>query len=273
MYAGTTFRIKSGRVIGAHQKIDRVSRRLIKPMLPDGVNFPHIDDILHFEGHNGPDGIKRKSPGRDEPWHFIDPQEPGKGGLLELIDDHLVNLIDALADDNYERSAFEAAWLAHAIVDGLTPAHHYPLEAHLEEVRGGGLDTRDSIKSKLLLPGETSRMLIKNNWDFWGAKGVMTTHFMFEVGVATTIAALKMDYARPTADQRIRVEKHGIERLFIDNLKHLHHLDMYSTFHKKGWTRSMARLTRTELVPTIVRTVVLSWYYAAYRADVRRARR
>lgn len=273
MYSGTTLRHKSGHLLGAHQKIDRVSRRQLKALLPDGFDFPSAREILHFEGNNGPDGIKRKSPARDEPWHYIDPNQPSEGGLLGLINDHLDNLIDSLADNNQERAAFEAAWLAHAIVDGLTPAHHYPLEAKLEELRGEGLETRTSFKSKVFLPGTTSRMLIKNNWEFWGAKGVMTTHFLFEIGIATTIAPLKMNYARPTADQRIRVEVDGVEKLFIDALHHIHHLKMYEIFHKKGWTRGLARQTRLELAPTIVRVVTLAWYYAAFRANARLQRR
>lgn len=273
MYSGTTLRNKSGRILGAHQKIDRVARRQLTALLPSNITFPRIDDILHFEGFNGPDGIKRKSPARDEPWHYIDPRKPYEGGLLTLIDDHIENLTDALADDNYERAAFEAAWLAHAIVDGLTPAHHYPLEAKLEELRGEGLETRTSLKAKVLLPGISPRMLIKNNWEYWGAKGVMTTHFMFEIGFATTIAALTLSSARPSADQRIRVENDGIERLFIDTVKHLHHLRMYEIFHRRGWTRQLARQTRTELAPTIIRVVTLAWYYAAYRASLRKERR
>ena len=32
-------------------------------------------------------------------------------------------------------AAFEAAWLAHAVTDGFTPAHHEPLEEQLEGLR------------------------------------------------------------------------------------------------------------------------------------------
>lgn len=270
MYSGTTFRNKSGQLIGAHQKIDRVARRQLKPVLPAGVNFPTIRQILHFEGNNGPDGIKRKSPGKDELWHFIDPANPKKGQMLAIIDDHLENLAEALCQDNQERAAFEAAWLAHAIVDGLTPAHHYPLEEKLELLRGESMDTRVGVKQKLMVSGKSRRELVKNNWQLWGSKGVMTTHFLFELGVATTIAGLKMSYARPTADQLIRVEDNGLEPIFLDSLVRVHHLKMYEKFHKTGWTRILARDTRSQLAPTIVRTVTLSWYLAAIKAAKKR---
>jgi len=127
MYAGTTFRRDSGRIVGVHQKIDRASRRLLKKLIGKDAAFPSISQILHFEGINGPDGIKRKSPSKDEPWHYIDPTKDDDRALIGLINDHMANLVVALRTKNDERAAFEAAWLAHAIVDGLTPAHHYPV--------------------------------------------------------------------------------------------------------------------------------------------------
>lgn len=256
--------------MGAHQRIDRIAKRHLRKVMPRRAFFPTIREILKFEGRDGPDGIKRKSPARDEPWHYIDPTDPADTALLDQIDDHMVNLERALLKRDSVRSAFEAAWLAHAIVDGLTPAHHYPLEAKLEELRGGeGLETRNTLKNKLVLPGQTRRHQIKNNWEFWGAKGVMTTHGFFEFGFATTIASLKLDAALPTKNELIRAKQEGIRPLFIENMHHIYSLKMYETFHKKGWTRALARQTRLELAPTIVRMVTLAWYTASLRAEKR----
>lgn len=254
--------------MGAHQRIDRIAKRHLRSIMPRRAYFPTVREILKFEGRDGPDGIKRKSPGRDEPWHYIDPTNPEDTDLLDLIDSHMVNLERALLKRDQVRAAFEAAWLAHAIVDGLTPAHHYPLEAKLEELRGGeGLETRDSIKNKIVLPGLTKRHQIKNNWEFWGAKGVMTTHGFFEFGFATTVASLRLDSARPTKNELIRVKQQGIRPIFLEHMHHIHALKMYETFQRKGWTRSLARQTRLELAPTIVKVVTLAWYCASLRAE------
>jgi hypothetical protein len=271
MYSGTTLRTSSGDLLGAHQRIDRIARRHLRRVLPGRAFFPTARMILKFEGRDGPDGIKRKSPGRDEPWHFIDPTDDNDTGLVTLIEDHMVNLERALQKRDEVRAAFEAAWLAHAIVDGLTPAHHFPLEEKLEELRGGeGLETRTSFKQKVVLPGESRRHQVRNNWEFWGAKGVMTTHFMFEMGFATTLASLKLDKAVPSKNELIRVKQEGIGPLFLETARHIHSLRMYETFHKKGWNRSLVRLTRQELAPAIVRTVTLAWYGASLRAEKRR---
>lgn len=269
MYSGTTFRTKSGRVIGVHQKIDRVARRHIAAKLPKRVFFPSTHDILHFEGLNGPDGIKRKSPARDEPWHYIDPHDPTDRGIIDMVNDHLHNMVEALRTKNHQRAAFEAAWMAHAIVDGMTPAHHYPLEAKLEELRGEGLETRTSARDKILLPGNNRRHQLRNNWEFWGAKGVMTTHLAFELGVATTIAPHKFDDTMPATEEFKRVEQEGFEPVFLAMLQQIAEMDMYKEFARSGWTRQLARETRDVLIPDIIKTVTLAWYQAMYEAKLK----
>jgi hypothetical protein len=266
MYSGTTFNAKSGRVIGVHQKIDRVAYRHVVRHIPSGVDFPSIRAILHFEGNNGPDGIKRKSPSRDEPWHFIDPNDPDDHAIIDMIDDHIHNMSIALKDKNDVRAAFEAAWLAHAIVDGLTPAHHYPLEEKLEELRGEGLETRSSTKDKIVLPGASRRAQLRNNWEFWGAKGVMTTHVAFELGVATAIAPLRFEGAEPTNAEYVRVEAEGFEPIYREILMSIAKMDMYKEFSRAGWTRGIARETKDVLVPQIIKAVALAWYVASAKA-------
>jgi len=266
MYSGTTFRTKSGRVIGVHQKIDRVARRHVAARLSKRVYFPSTQEILHFEGLNGPDGIKRKSPARDEPWHYIDPTDHTDRAIVDMINDHLYNLTRALIDKNNQRAAFETAWMAHAIVDGLTPAHHYPLEAKLEELRGEGIETRTSTKEKLILPGSSKRQRLRNNWEYWGAKGIMTTHFGFELGVATAIAPLKFDDTQPTEEEFRRVENDGFEPVFFTMLQQIAGMGMYDEFAKLGWTRHLARETRDVLIPDIIKTVTLAWYQAVYQS-------
>jgi hypothetical protein len=266
MYSGTTFRTKSGRVIGVHQKIDRVARRLVAKHIPSGLSLPTTHEILHFEGLNGPDGIKRKSPARDEPWHYIDPNDSNDRAIVDMMNDHIVNMTAALKTDNLERAAFEAAWLAHTIVDGLTPAHHYPLEEKLEELRGEGLETRRTTRDKLVLPGKTRRKQLRNNWEFWGARGVMTTHLSFELGVATAIAPQRFDDVGPTDEEYARMESEPFENFFFDVLREVNEMKMYEEFTQAGWSRHLARETRDILVPLIIRTVVLAWYQAIIRA-------
>ena len=270
MYSGSILRSQSGNVLGAHQKIDRVARKHLTTHVPDGISFPSIKEILSFEGNDGPDGIKAKSPARDEPWHYIDPDNQNDTALLVLIQDHMTNLTNALVDDNQERAAFEAAWLAHAIVDGLTPAHHYPLEDKIEELWGYPKDQRLTIKQKNIIIGTNRRDTVSKNWQYWGAKGVFTTHFMFEFGFATTIASMKFEKDKPNANDRIRVQSEGIVPIFLEALQRVYHLGMYETFYKHGWTRSLARQTRLELAPTIIRTVNLAWYAASKKAAAKK---
>lgn len=273
MYSGSTFRNKSGRVIGAHQKIDRVARRRLGELIPSDRFFPNVKDILHFEGMNGPDGIKRKSPSKDEPWHYIDPTNENDNALLMLIDDHIVNLTQALAVNNNERAAFEAAWLAHAIVDGLTPAHHFPLSEKIHELWGRPKEERTSIRSKNIIPADTRLEQMSKNWEYWGAKGIFTTHVMFEFGVATTISALRFKGLVPNNNQIVRLNKEGPMVMLREAIWKVYELDMYNEFQKHGWNRNLARITRTQLAPIIINSVILAWYYASERAEQKRTGR
>lgn len=268
MYSGTTFRRSSGNVLGAHQKIDRLARLYIKNSLSKDIHFPTVKEILHFEGNNGPDGIKRKSPARDEPWHYFDPTDPTDISLIGMIEDHIYNLAHAMASDNRERAAFEAAWLAHAIVDGLTPAHHYHLSEKIEELWGYPKEMRQSIRDKNIIRGKSRRDTLAKNWQYWGAKGVFTTHFMFEFGFATTIAPLQVINGKPNKDELIRVQSSGVIPFFREAALKIHAMRMYEQFHRSGWTPKLAKQTKQHLAPLIIKTVALSWYYAAYQASL-----
>jgi hypothetical protein len=262
MYAGTTFTKGSGKFIGVHQKIDRVARRHLKRHIGTDAVFPSIDKILHFEGNNGPDGIKRKSPSKDEPWHFIDPTKPEDTALVLLINNNLANLTEALKTNNEERASFEAAWLAHAIVDGLTPAHHYPLNDKIEELWGKPHHERLTKLDKNIIKGVNRRDTLSKNWQYWGFNGVFSAHIAFELGVASSIAPLKFNDVSLTAEDLKEVRQYGFEAIFMRALHRVDHLKLYDQFRAKGWSRAFANQIKKELLPEIINTVCIAWYYA-----------
>lgn len=262
MYSGTTLTRASGRVLGAHQKIDRVARNHLSKLIKDNDVFPGTRRILHFEGKNGPDAIKRKSPAQDEPWHYYSPFDEKDSQLVDLINRHYSYLVKELKAKNPEKVAFEAAWLAHALVDGLTPAHHYPYEEKLAELRGEGNETRTTIKDKLVLPGETRREKVKNNWKMWGPKGLFTAHGMFELGIATLIAPLTFSDRIPTDQQVAEIRHLGLDEWFIRRAREIAVLDIFERYIKKGWTTGLAYDVRSKLAPAIINTVTLAWYMA-----------
>ena len=273
MYSGTTLTKVSGRILGAHQKIDRVARKHLERMAP-ACFFPDSRAILHFEGGKGPDAIKRKSPAKDEPWHYFQPFDQNDKQLLELIEDHYRKLVDCLAQGDDVRGAFEAAWLAHAVVDGLTPAHHYPYEEKLVELRSGkGKETRTSLKEKIVMPGDTVGHQLKNNWKMWGAKGLFTTHTAFEWGIATLIAPLRLRRAVPSSEDIKQFVELGPADWYRITAQDIAKMGLYDAFYTSGWTAALARQIRHQLAPTLVQAVTLIWYGAAREAGVTRARR
>jgi hypothetical protein len=260
MYAGTTIRHGSGRLVGVHQKIDRVARRNLKKLIKKTDYFPHIKDILYFEGNNGPDGLKRKNPAIDKTWYFIDPSKPDDRSLIVIINDHIFNLSVALKKCDNVRAAFEASWLAHAIVDGLTPAHHYPLGDKIEELWGKSHNELLTLWEKNIIPGVNLRDTLSKNWEYWGAGGVFTTHGMFELGVASAIAAdnyRNMSFSRKDI---IKIKRQKFDDLYADALYRIDSMKMYEELGKYGWTQRLAKQTKEVLVPEMVRMVVFAWY-------------
>lgn len=262
MWSGSTLHSKSGNLLGAHQKFDRVAARFVHSLRPDS-NFPQAKDILFFEGHNGPDAIKRKSPGKDEPWHYWDPTDEDDTELLSIVHMHYHSLIRALKSNDSEKTAFEAAWLAHAIVDGFTPAHHYPYEAKLLELRGGkSRETRDSLKNKAIIKGDTARQTLSKNWKLWGAKGLFVSHFLFEGGISTIARPLKLNQALPTEAEIKHANNVGTEAYLKEQVQEIYNLNMYERFLRAGWNPSLARDVRKVLAPTVARAIAVVWILA-----------
>ncbi|HTH71836.1 MAG TPA: hypothetical protein VL737_00550 [Candidatus Pristimantibacillus sp.] len=269
MYSGATIRPLTGKMLGAHQKIDRLARAGLRDLIIDNDTFPTTKLILHFEGVNGPDALKRKSPAKDEPWHFYSPFDETDNRLVETIGEHYDNLVQALKSRDEVRAAFEAAWLAHAIVDGLTPAHHYPYEEKLAEIRGGeNRDSRDTLKGKLIMPGDNGLEMLVNNWKMWGPRGLINAHGVFEWGVAVMMAPLYEKRVALKKEDIAELNQHGVLDLFRMRAKEIAAHGVYESYMKHGWTPSLARLVRKKVVPVIVRMVTLSWYAAAVDAGL-----
>ncbi len=255
--------------MGAHQKIDRVARRHLSLIIANDKTFPAIRSILQFEGRNGPDGIKIKSPAVDEPWHYFNPFDEKDTQLLDLIKSHYGGLVDELKNGNKERAAFEAAWLAHALVDGLTPAHHFPYEQKLTELMGGqGKETRTSVYKKNVLSGQTKREALKNNWRMWGPRGLRTGHGLFELGIATLIAPLSFGELKSSKVEVKKLREIGLRDYYIQSAREVAVLDLFEAYIEKGWTPKLAWQIRHQLGPTLIRMVTTVWYSAALDAGL-----
>lgn len=268
MYSGTTLTRYSGRIIGAHQKFDKVARHHLTKLLNDNSCFPTAKRILEFEGKNGPDAIKRKSPAQNEPWHYYSPFDDNDSQLIDLIEDHYNQLVKQLKKGNKERAAFEAAWLAHALVDGLTPAHHYPYEEKLVEIRGEGIETRTTVRAKLVPRGLNRRETLKKSWKVYGPKGLMTTHGLFEMGIAALVAPLKFGEAKPKTADITRMQEIGPIEWFKQTSREIAVLGMYERYYDKGWTTKLANQVRHKLAPAIIKTITLTWHAALVDAGI-----
>lgn len=269
MYSGLEFTKYSGQLMGGHQKIDRVARRHLQELLTKKDTFPRIREILHFEGKNGPDGIKIKSPAKNEPWHYFDPLGQDTDEFMKLLKIHYEGLIRELKQKNTERAAFEAAWLAHAAVDGLTPAHHYPFAEKISELRGGADNsTRTSYKKKLVFTGKTKRETAKNMIKAYGPRGLYMAHWLYEFGFGFIVKPLRFPDARPKTRDINLIKRLGYQDYYLKQAQVIAKKNMFESYLKDGWTSKLSRQTREELAPLMVRTITLLWYMAAQEAGI-----
>lgn len=253
-----------------HQKIDRVARKHLATLLAEhDKSYPNARKILHFEGKRGPDAARLKQTNHEQPWHFVNPFDPYDKGLAGLVQDHFTLLVQALKDANTERAAFESAWLAHALVDGLTPAHHYPYEETLQDLRGGDdRQTRQGLVGRAYVKGENAYESLSRSLKLVGPGGLLTSHALFEAGVFTIMMPLRLKQAIPDEHQIALMQKLGVVKYFRRAAKEVAAFDLYERYLKKGWTPQLTRDVRRELVVRMVSVVTLAWYTAAAQAGI-----
>lgn len=266
MYAGFITVKHTSHWLGAHQRFNRVARRYINDHVAPG-RFPSARQIMRFEGYNGPDGLKIKSPHRHEPKHFYHP-ERDEGHVPHYVESHYRALVIALRDKDLVKAAFEASWLAHSITDGLTPAHHFPYEEEVEKLRGhhqdGDLPRRND---KFLIRGNGKRDTAKRTIQMMGSKGILSTHLNFEIGIAATVRAMRfreglndglLDHARSV----------GEVTFFKEQSRKVYKRELYDKFYQNGWTVRLGREVKRHLAPVIAQTIAIIWLLAAEEAGV-----
>lgn len=269
MFSGLTLTNKSGNLLGTHQKIDRISRKALSMMLKNNATFPDKKLILHFEGKNGPDGMKVKTlTNKGHVSHYLDPFDPGSSNLISGMMEHWTNLAKALEQKSNERAAFEAAWLAHFVVDGLTPPHHFSYEEELDAMYKQAKIPPKTGAKQLIIPGKKIGDKIANNWQFWGAKGTGITHAMFEMGSAAIIRPQPSRIAIPSRYNIKLVQHLGFKDYYKRVAREVALLDIHDAFYQKGWNRKVTKLIKKELAPRMAQTVTIAWYTAAQKAGL-----
>lgn len=257
MYSGFVSKRRTVARLGIHQRFDMAAYRLISPYIPEG-SFPTLKDILHFEGYNGPDGLKVKSPGENEPSHLYDPIND-TGEVPMHINNHFAALVQNLKDHDLTRAAFEASWLAHYVGDGLTPAHHWPLEEKIAEA------AEEAVKQ--LAEGNRRRYMsvVRKQWTIWGAKGHMTTHFNFEMGIAFALLIFPI---KPVFSEVELAEASslGPVEYFKAQARDVSDLKLYQRFYAEGWNSEIARAVKNKIAPQAARTIGVIWLLALLEA-------
>lgn len=269
MYAGFITPKHVTNRLGVHQRLDSAAYRMLMPYLgPE--RFPSITQILGFEGYGGPDGLKVKTP--VTPSHFYDPLED-KGELPHLIGHHYRQLVGSLMGDDMIRAAFEGAWLAHYVVDGLTPAHHFPFDERMAELRDGQLvATTRAGRILAKTDDDTTLMALRKGWRVWGPKGLFSTHHNFEIGIAFAL----LRFTTPgDLDERlvIKARQAGPVEFFKREARAIAQLGLYDRFYAEGWNAEIAGVVKGTIAPKASAAVAAIWLVAMLEAEQREVMR
>jgi hypothetical protein len=270
MYAGFITTKRVVKRAGIHQRFDMAAFRMIEDFIPDG-SFPTIKQILHFEGYNGPDGLKSKvglkykTKDDGNPSHIYDPKSD-TGEIPGYIEMHYAALVDKLQVNDMIRASFEAAWMAHYIADGMTPAHHFPLE---EKIAAAADKATNDLRK-----GDATKFeaFLQKNWAIWGVKGHMTQHQNFELGVAF---ALLLFPIRPEFDEHelARARQLGPVEYFKSQARAVASIDLYEKFYESGWNADIASIVKNELAPKTAQTIGTVWLLAFLEAGQQLAKK
>jgi hypothetical protein len=244
--------------VGIHQRFDSAAYRMIERYVPLR-GFPTLKDIISFEGYNGPDGLKVKSPGVNEPSHLYDPiadvgQVPGH------IAGHYAGLVRSIKAGDRIRGAFEASWLAHYVCDGMTPAHHFPLEDKVEEA---------AASARKEIAGDSSRFraYMKKYWVIWGVKGHMSTHFYFESGIALALLTFPVR-ATYSDEEMAKAQRLGAVEYFKAESRNIAVLDIYNRFYREGWSPDVMADIKNKIAPLTARAIGMIWLLASVEAGL-----
>lgn len=240
MNSGVVTYFTKGKVlnnIGTHQKLDKTAFRITSPYF-DHKYFPTRNLILKFEGMGGPDGLKFK--GKYTSDHLWDPIN--KIGYLPVwIDIHYQNLVEALKQKDYVKAAFEAGFMAHYLTDSLTPAHH--------------------VSNKLLTAEYENASKARLGWLYFGRKGIMSSHVMFESGVSMTVGLNRLR-VKFDEDLYSKIQDQGIIKVVEEESLRIAKLDLYNKFLKNGWSAGLAKTVKTVVAKRIPQLIGAAWLSA-----------
>ena len=269
MFSRYIFPDKKTEKVATHQRLDRAARRQITGHLPKTCHFPTAKEIVHFEGMNGPDGLaSKKGDLNDEPWQFVLP-DFSDDRLLKCIENHLHNLHQAAVKQDRVRMSFEAAWMAHMIVDGLSPPHHQPFKDQLRELDKREVDELKSRMSRIIAPGSSMKEFLALNWKRMGPRGVGTNHVLFEAGVEFLMLAYRPRQllVNLKSDDIKRAKQGEYMEMFKSSVKYIDGYQMFERYEQNGWTEDLARNVRHVMIPEMVKMITLGWLAGIYKGE------
>ena len=95
----------------------------------------------------------------------------------------------------------------------------------------------------------------------------MTMHVAFELGIASVVSYQQFADGLPTSEDIARTQSSDFRKVYMEFVQQVFDMHMYDEFAQDGWTAALAWQTNHELMPLIIRAVVLGWLSAIWLAE------
>ena len=169
--------------------------------------------------------------------------------------------------------------MAHVIVDGLTPAHHYPYQEESQRLRGEAIGCQTKILSKVFIKrkqvarGKLATLswwsFLDKNWRLWGSRGLILHHSLFELGVALIVKPANLNRNQVSFSEISNYEDSGLVPYFKQVARQIADYETYRDFQVWGWTPKLTIQIRYLLVPQVINLIALAWREAVYASQIK----
>ncbi|MBA3678817.1 hypothetical protein H0W80_01305 [Candidatus Saccharibacteria bacterium] len=115
---------------------------------------------------------------------------------------------------------------------------------------------------KLLAAEHENSGRARRGWLYFGRKGLLSSHVMFEGGVSTAVAMNRIQ-VKFDRDLYEKIQSSGIRAVVEEESLRIAKLDLYDKFIKTGWTAGLAKTMKAVVVKRIPQLIAAAWL-AAY---------
>lgn len=257
MFSGLLSTKHTLNAFGTHQRITKNAYLALLKIKPNLVYVPTLEEVLHYEGHLGPDQLWLESAyhGDEHKFHPL----TGEGGCMQCIKKSFAELVKSYCkkEQNHAEISKNLAHLAHYIADVYCPPHIEVVE-HKKETRR--LSKKDLfMRSILIFVHKKTRKKYEQIYK----------EILFETRLVWQTVFRKMKLASINEEDVLGIDviANDIEAYLTAKICETYNKELFKRYVKEGWTKEIAREVRDFILPEAASTIAITWLAAIHTAE------